>query len=631
MATLRPFLVVCALLVSGISFLPAEAAGLPYVVSTTVDETQNTLVIRGKNFGTSPTVVLGTVPLSIVSSASDRVTASMPAASGPSAMSAGNYLLTMLFRNTLPAFFNVTLGAVGPQGIPGPAGSAGPPGPTGAIGPQGPAGPPGPMGLAGLPGVPGPPGPIGPPGPMGPAGANGATGATGAQGPSGPPGPPGPPGSSGGGGGLIINSVANTGSPADPTEASANPGQTITVTGSGFSTASTFILRYTDINGDIQSANLVPSVVAADGSNATLTVPLFANGAFMLKLAATTNQALLQIVPTIADIDIQDRTVIFGSGFVEGASVYRFAGAVVGDSTIDTNNIDVWFNQSASIQNGSAYLNRVALPSHGPGNVTVATAGGTSAPLALNTVRTSVMPGDARLGDVAVDATGNFWVGDMDTSPAGHLLRIDRATGRVLQTVTLSLSSFGLPYTQNYLGLQSLGVAMTLGGVNVPANSLLVFNGYPNTDRVTAVNPTTGAVITTLALAGNHDLTAGTYDATSGLLFLTANNGNGTQIIAVNPATGAQVGISTAPFNIQSWSGLAIEPSTGHLWLGAFNGGPQLAEFQIGAGGALTLLGTRDVSDQRINQNEISGLSFDLDGNLWISSTQGEIYKVNVR
>ena len=57
---------------------------------------------------------------------------------------------------------------------------------------------------------------------------------------------------------------------------------------------------------------------------------------------------------------------------------------------------------------------------------------------------------------------------------------------------------------------------MTLGATSVPAGSLLVFNGYPNPDRVIAVNPATGAVIASLALDANHDLTSGVYDPTSG-------------------------------------------------------------------------------------------------------------------
>ena len=98
----------------------------------------------------------------------------------------------------------------------------------------------------------------------------------------------------------------------------------------------------------------------------------------------------------------------------------------------------------------------------------------------------------------------------------------------------------------------------------------------------------------------------------------------------INPATGVLTGTFTAPFNIQSWSGLAIDPTTGHLWLGALNGGAALAEFQIGVGGALTQLRTVNISSQGVNNNEISGLSFDPSGKLWIASTQGEIYKVVV-
>jgi hypothetical protein len=36
------------------------------------------------------------------------------------------------------------------------------------------------------------------------------------------------------------------------------------------------------------------------------------------------------------------------------------------------------------------------------------------------------------------------------------------------------------------------------------------------------------------------------------------------------------------------------------------------------------------LSSQGINQSEISGLSFGPDGKLYVASTQGEIYKVDV-
>jgi len=328
--------------------------------------------------------------------------------------------------------------------------------------------------------------------------------------------------------------------------------------------------------------------------------------------------------------------VLFGSGFVEGTGVYGFAGFTVSDTPADAGNtIDVYYDQATQFQNGSAYINRSALPTHGLGNVVVATSGGTSAPYALNTIRTTVIGNDARLGDLAVDAAGFLWTGDMGNP--SHLLKIDPANGQVLSTITLNATDYGLPYAQNYLGLQILTSAMTLNGVAVPAGSLLVFNGYPNTDRVVAINPATGAVVQVgankaiLAVAANYDLTSGVYDPASGLLLLArSNGGTGTDVVAVNATTGAQVASTTTAVNLTSWSGMAIQPSNGHLWLGSVNFGTQVIEYTVSAGGVLTEVRRVDLASQGINQNEISGLSFDAAGNLWVASTQGEFYKVHV-
>ena len=165
----------------------------------------------------------------------------------------------------------------------------------------------------------------------------------------------------------------------------------------------------------------------------------------------------------------------------------------------------------------------------------------------------------------------------------------------------------------------------------VPAGSLLVFNGYPNTDRVIAVNPTTGAVIASLALDANYDLTGATYDAASNRIFLTANTiAGGSTIVALNPTTGVQTGLTVAPINVQTRSGLAIDPTSGHLWLGSYSGGAQLVEFSVSATGALTELRRLPTASQGIDQAEISGLSFAPDGTLWVASTQGEIYRIDV-
>ena len=199
----------------------------------------------------------------------------------------------------------------------------------------------------------------------------------------------------------------------------------------------------------------------------------------------------------------------------------------------------------------------------------------------------------------------------------------------MLQTITLT-NDFGTTYTYNYLGLQVLGAAMTLGTTQVPAGSLLVFNGYANPDRVLAVNPTSGAVIASLTLDANYDLSGATFNPANGHIYLAETNGAGNRLIELSATSGAQLGVITAPFNIQSYSGLAVDPTTGHLWLGALNGGPQLVEYQVGASGVLTELRRLDTRAQNLGANEISGLSFAPDGSLWVASTQGELYRIVV-
>jgi hypothetical protein len=423
-----------------------------------------------------------------------------------------------------------------------------------------------------------------------------------------------------------ITATALSGTPANAGEASANAGQAVMLNGTGLSTASDVLLRYVDMSGTLQMVRLNPSAAAADGTSATLLIPQYANGAFTLQVFGSASQPLLQIVPTLSGFDIQDRTVLFGSGFVEGATSYSLPGVSVLDSAADanTNNVDVYYNASFSVQNGSAYLNRTALPSHGMGEVSITTVGGTSAPMTLDTVRVSVA--GTALSDVAVDGAGKLWVSDYNNP--GHLLKIDPATGQTLQSITLT-NEFGVPYTFNLAGLQVLAAPMTLGATSVPAGSLLVFNGYAANDRVIAVNALTGAVIASLTLDGNYDLTAGVFDAATGRLFITENNGPGNRIIELSATTGAQLSVLSAPFNVQSWAGLAIDPTTGHLWLGAVNGGPQVVEYQIGAGGTLSELRRVDTSAQGLNENEISGLSFAASGALYVSSTQGQIYRID--
>ena len=178
----------------GLSASPAEAAGLPLVISATVNYSQKTLSISGQNFGGSPSVTVNSMAFGTLSSASNQIVAKFPDAAPPASFVPGTYFLTIQSKNQLPAIFTVDIGA---NGAPGPAGLQGAAGPAGAAGAPGPAGPAGPQGLAGS---------------MGPTGATGAVGATGAAGPTGlagPAGPKGDPGAPGTGAGIPTCSAPN--------------------------------------------------------------------------------------------------------------------------------------------------------------------------------------------------------------------------------------------------------------------------------------------------------------------------------------------------------------------------------------------------------------------------------------
>jgi hypothetical protein len=177
-----------AILLSAILVPSAKAQGHSSVTSATVNLSAGTITINGGQFDSKTSVSLGGVDLTIQSFNSTTVVALLGSVTTP-----GTYLLSV--GNGLPADFDVTVGAVGPQGPQGPmglvgpagpAGAAGPTGPAGATGANGPAGQTGAVGPAGQNGSVGPAGAVGPAGPTGPTGPSGPTGATGVRGPSGP-------------------------------------------------------------------------------------------------------------------------------------------------------------------------------------------------------------------------------------------------------------------------------------------------------------------------------------------------------------------------------------------------------------------------------------------------------------
>jgi hypothetical protein len=223
----RGFAVLCSTVFALLVAMPAQAAPPPSVkqVSVTnveVDYSSGEMFVFGHNFGTGEvTVTIAEIPVRVQKHLETVLTVTVPR---PILNTPGSYRLTVATGKGAGRSdaFDVTIGAVGPQGPKGDPGPVGPRGPRGSVGPQGPkgdTGPAGPVGAQGPKGDTGPMGPVGPPGsvgpvgpvgpqgpqgvkgdmgPVGPQGPKGDTGAMGPQGPQGPMGPQGPQGPSGG-------------------------------------------------------------------------------------------------------------------------------------------------------------------------------------------------------------------------------------------------------------------------------------------------------------------------------------------------------------------------------------------------------------------------------------------------
>ena len=248
-----------------------------------------------------------------------------------------------------------------------------------------------------------------------------------------------------------VTATATSGTPADALQASANPGQAITLSGTGLSLTSDVVFRMIDSSGNEYQRVVAPIAAAADGTTAEFVLPEYYNGAFNVRVVGSAQARLLQIVPTVTLLGLSgDQLQLFGRGFVEDGTTYAFAGLNLADSdgAID---VSAW-----AYGNDVAYFNN--LPNFGFGNLTVTSAGGTSAPLTLDLLR--------HTAGTAYDTAFDSLNGQVLIAAANSILRLDPTTGA-------TVASFARPDTSGEVGLHVLAQAMTLGGVNVPAGSLL--------------------------------------------------------------------------------------------------------------------------------------------------------------
>jgi len=134
----------------------------PVVNSGTINYQTSRLTLTGSGFEptkVAPTVQSNGVALSVVSASDSQIVTAIPAGAIP-----GSFAVTVTAAGGASTVFDMTYGAVGPQGPVGPQGATGPAGAAGAPGPKGVQGAVGPQGPAGVQGPTGPTGPTGPKG-----------------------------------------------------------------------------------------------------------------------------------------------------------------------------------------------------------------------------------------------------------------------------------------------------------------------------------------------------------------------------------------------------------------------------------------------------------------------------------
>jgi hypothetical protein len=407
-----------------------------------------------------------------------------------------------------------------------------------------------------------------------------------------------------------LNSTAATGTPANAGSPSANPGQTLTLIGTGLKTSTDIVVKFYDDSGNVNVQNFNPTTAAADGTSATLAIPTNYNGAFPLLVIGSSFAPLLQIVPVVTSFDVNgvNTAQITGRGFVEAnLTSYNFPGATIVDTAQGTGPDIV----------SSGTVGNLNLPVAGAGNFTITTAGGTSAPVAFNSISPVLA---ATVYDVAYStATSELLVG---TSGSGGLIyRINPTTGA-------QIGSYAIPVQNtSFLGLDIAPAGFSMHdttsntNVAVPTGSLIVFNGQPNPDRVVAMDPTTGAVLATLVLTGNFDVVGGAVTSTGRMFVL---DPSADRVREINPTTGAEITTGSFAAGMDITSGdIAIHPTTGDIWI-ASAATTTLREYTI----AGVFVRSIDVTPQGVS-TELTGLAFRPNGGTFdvlASSNRGVVY-----
>jgi hypothetical protein len=234
-----------------------------------------------------------------------------------------------------------------------------------------------------------------------------------------------------------ITASATSGTVAQTGVASANIGQTITLTGTGLLSTDQVGFTAIDASGDLYTDTVTPVSVAANGTSLTVVVPADATtGA--VKLTGDTAGILLQVVPTLSHVDVAvggsftgGSMTLTGSGFAEGTSTVHFGAQSLTDVS-RTSGLDVNSGTLNGVSTPNAQIT-LTTPNWVPtGPITVTTPGGTSAVYPLSVT-----------GITATAAAGTPANASEPSANAGQTITIqgtglDTTTDVVFQTINSS-------------------------------------------------------------------------------------------------------------------------------------------------------------------------------------------------
>ena len=400
---------------------------------------------------------------------------------------------------------------------------------------------------------------------------------------------------------TAVTATATTGTPANAALPSANPGQAITITGTGLQTTTDIVFETIDASGTRSQVLVQPATVNNTGTSATITVPINATtGKIRIVADQNATQAILQIIPTISAVAVQsvasDGTtatlVLTGSGYVEGAATYKFGSTTVADTSL-SQGPDV---SSSYYYNGGYYYTvnnsvtvTVSLVDGSFGPVVVTGGGGSSSAYvvslsSVSSVALSGVPADALVASANPGQAVTLVGSNLSVLTPVLFHYVDSGgVGRVVVLTPVAASGNGtqatvvIPPGANGVGkLQVFGsstqpVLQIVPVLNtVAANgSNLVLNGAGFVEGAGTYKVGGASVVDSSVTAG-PDVTYGYNPSYADNV--TANladpvHGFGTASVTTAGGTSASLAVGTLYGGLGYVQGVAVDPASGSVWV----------------------------------------------------------------